>query len=81
MSNPAPFMCTLRVDRNRISDEDYTKLLKIFGQLKRKNKFADICFSLKLKKIPYGGRDCLPNKQWMITLTNLDEMDKESMMH
>ena len=81
MSNPAPFMCTLRVDRNRISDEDYTKLLKIFGQLKRKNKFGDICFSLKLKKIPYGGRDCLPNKQWMITLTNLDEMDKESMMH
>jgi len=44
-----PFVCTLKVDRNRISEEDYNKLLKIFGKLKKEGKYLDVGFGLKLK--------------------------------
>ena len=81
MANPAPFVCTLRVDRNRISDEQFKRLMRIFGQLKRKNVYPDVAFDLKMKPIPYAGKDAVKNKDWQITIGNVDEMDKEAMMH
>jgi hypothetical protein len=77
----APFACTVRIDRNKISDQDYNTLLRIFGEFKRKNIFPDVSFNLKLKEVPYGGKDLPRNKEWQITLANIEEMDKESMMH
>lgn len=79
--SPAPFACTLRIDRNKISDQDYNTLLRIFGEFKRKNLFPDVSFNLKLKEVPYGGKDLPRNKEWQITMANIEEMDKESMMH
>jgi hypothetical protein len=69
------------VDRNKISEQDYNALLRIFGEFKRKNLFPDVAFSLKLKEVPYGGKDLPKNKEWQITLANIEEMDRESMMH
>jgi hypothetical protein len=77
----APFACTVRIDRNKISDQDYNTLLRIFGEFKRKNLFPDVSFNLKLKEVPYGGKDLPRNKEWQISLANIEEMDKESMMH
>ena len=55
--------------------------MRIFGQLKRKNVFPDVAFDLKMKSIPYAGNDAVKNKDWQITIGNVDEMDKEAMMH
>jgi hypothetical protein len=80
LANPAPYQCTLRIDRNRISDEDYHKLLRVFGQLKSANAFPDVSFALKLKDVPYAGEEALKNKEWQITLSNVEELDREAML-
>lgn len=50
--------------------------MRIFGELKRKNVFPGVSFALKLKKVPFSGSDVPTNKEWQITLANVDEMDK-----
>jgi hypothetical protein len=65
-------MCTLKVDRNKISEQDYNALLRIFGDFKRRNLFPEVAFNLKLKEVPYAGRDLPRNKEWQITLANVD---------
>lgn len=71
-----PFLCSLWVDRNKISEGEYNKLLAIFGEFKRNNTFPDVAFSLKLKEIPYPGKDNASNSSWQINLMNMDELDK-----
>ena len=77
----APFICSVRVDRNKISEEDYLNIVRIFGEIKRNNSFPDVAFTLKLKEVPYGGADVPKNVEWQISLANADEMEKETMMH
>ena len=62
IANPAPYLCTLKVDRNRISDEEYNRLMRLFGELRTSNAFPDVAFALKLKDIPYAGEKALRNK-------------------
>lgn len=77
----APFLCTLTIDRNRITEDEYTRIMNIFGEMKRKNLFPDVAFTLRLKPVSYAGSSYLPNKEWQITLTDIDEADRQNMMN
>lgn len=81
MANPAPFMVTLRIDRNKVTEHEYNRIIRLFGLLRTKNPFSNVSYSIKLKNIPYSNKDVPINKEWQITLSNVDEMDKEAAMH
>jgi hypothetical protein len=74
-------MCTLRIDRNRVSEHEYNRIIRLFGVLRTKSPFSEVSYSIKLKNVPFSGKDVPTNKDWQITLSNVDEMDKEAAMH
>lgn len=49
--------------------------------LRTKSPFSEVSYSIKLKNVPFSGKDVPTNKDWQITLSNVDEMDKEAAMH
>lgn len=62
---------SLTIDKNRVSTQNYKKLMDTFKEIKRKNKFPEVSIALKFAEVGYLGKNEPENTEFCIKMANV----------